>query len=130
MIAFVLGRIGLIEAALLTVPLVVALLYGETSLLTAWLVPIAILVVLGLVSGLRTPKDTAIFAREGIVVVAAAWVLLSLFGAIPFVLSGDIPSWVDAFFETVSGFTTTGSSILTDVEALHRSTAFWRSFTH
>ncbi len=130
MIAYVLGRIGLIEAALLAVPLVVALLYGETALLTAWLVPIAVLILLGLAVGLRTPKDTAIYAREGLVVVAAAWVLLSVFGAVPFVLSGDIPSCVDAFFETVSGFTTTGSSILTDVEALHRSTAFWRSFTH
>ena len=130
MIAYVLGRIGLIEAALLAVPLVVALLYGETALLTAWLAPIAVLILLGLAVGLRAPKDTAIYAREGLVVVAAAWVLLSVFGAVPFVLSGDIPSCVDAFFETVSGFTTTGSSILTDVEALHRSTAFWRSFTH
>ena len=130
MIAYVLGRIGLIEAALLAVPLAVALLYGETALLTAWLAPIAVLILLGLAVGLRTPKDTSIYAREGLVVVAAAWVLLSVFGAVPFVLSGDIPSCVDAFFETVSGFTTTGSSILTDVEALHRSTAFWRSFTH
>ena len=130
MIAYVLGRIGLIEAALLAVPLVVALLYGETALLTAWLAPIAVLILLGLAVGLRTPKDTTIYAREGLVVVAAAWVLLTVFGAVPFVLSGDIPSCVDAFFETVSGFTTTGSSILTDVEALHRSTAFWRSFTH
>ena len=130
MIAYVLGRIGLIEAALLAVPLVVALLYGETALLMAWLAPIAVLILLGLAVGLRTPKDTTIYAREGLVVVAAAWVLLSVFGAVPFVLSGDIPSCVDAFFETVSGFTTTGSSILTDVEALHRSTAFWRSFTH
>ena len=130
MIAYVLGRIGLIEAALLAVPLVVALLYGETALLMAWLAPIAVLILLGLAVGLRAPKDTAIYAREGLVVVAAAWVLLSVFGAVPFVLSGDIPSCVDAFFETVSGFTTTGSSILTDVEALHRSTAFWRSFTH
>ena len=130
MIAYVLGRIGLIEAALLAVPLAVALLYGETALLTAWLAPIAVLILLGLAVGLRAPKDTAIYAREGLVVVAAAWVLLSVFGAVPFVLSGDIPSCVDAFFETVSGFTTTGSSILTDVEALHRSTAFWRSFTH
>ena len=130
MIAYVLGRIGLIEAALLAVPLAVALLYGETALLTAWLAPIAVLILLGLAVGLRTPKDTTIYAREGLVVVAAAWVLLSVFGAVPFVLSGDIPSCVDAFFETVSGFTTTGSSILTDVEALHRSTAFWRSFTH
>ena len=130
MIAYVLGRIGLIEAALLAVPLAVALLYGETALLMAWLAPIAVLILLGLAVGLRAPKDTAIYAREGLVVVAAAWVLLSVFGAVPFVLSGDIPSCVDAFFETVSGFTTTGSSILTDVEALHRSTAFWRSFTH
>ena len=125
-----LGRIGLIEAALLAVPLVVALLYGETALLAAWLVPIAVLILLGLAVGLRTPRDTAIYAREGLVVVAAAWVLLSVFGAVPFVLSGDIPSCVDAFFETVSGFTTTGSSILTEIEPLSRGGLFWRSFTH
>ncbi|MGN0984169.1 MAG: TrkH family potassium uptake protein [Gemmiger sp.] len=129
MIAYVLGRIGLIEAALLVAPLVVSLLYGESTLI-AWLVPIVLLVVLGGATGVRAPKDTTIFAREGLVVVAMSWVLLSVFGAIPFVLTGDIPFFVDAFFETVSGFTTTGSSILTDIEALHRSTAFWRSFTH
>lgn len=129
MILYVLGRIGLVEAVLLAAPLVVSLLYGE-QVLAAWLVPMLLLLAVGALLGLRTPKDTTIFAREGLVVVAMAWVLLSLFGAIPFVMTGDIPSFVDAFFETVSGFTTTGSSILTDVEALHRSTAFWRSFTH
>lgn len=131
MIVYVLGRIGLIEAALLAAPLIVSLLYGEgTALAMAWVIPMGLLLLLGGLLGVRPPKDTTIFAREGLVVVAMAWVLLSLFGAMPFVLTGDIPSYVDAFFETVSGFTTTGSSILTDVEALHRSTAFWRSFTH
>ena len=88
------------------------------------------LAVLGLVLGLRSPANSAIYAREGLVIVALAWVLMSVFGALPFIISGDIPFFVDAFFETVSGFTTTGSSILRDVEAMSYSMLFWRSFTH
>jgi len=129
MIAYVLGRIGLIEAALLLAPMTVGILYGENTWM-AFLVPIVLLLVLGGAVGVKLPEDTAIFAREGLVITALAWVLMSAFGALPFMLCGDIPSYIDAFFETVSGFTTTGSSILQDVEALHKSTAFWRSFTH
>ena len=83
-----------------------------------------------MLAGLRSPANTAIYAREGLVIVALAWVLMSVFGALPFIISGDIPFFVDAFFETVSGFTTTGSSILRDVEAMSYSMLFWRSFTH
>ncbi len=129
MIAFVLGRIFMAEAALLVLPLVCALLYGENTLF-AFLIPILLLVVLGCVLGLRKPKDTVIYARDGLVVVALAWVLMSAFGALPFLLSGDIPDYTDAFFEMVSGFTTTGSSILTDVEAMSRGCLFWRSLSH
>ena len=78
----------------------------------------------------RRPRRTTLFARDGFAVVSLAWLLLSAFGAVPFVLSGDIPSYIDAFFETVSGFTTTGSTILTAVEPLTRAGLFWRSFTH
>ncbi len=122
------GRIFLIEAALLALPLVVALLYGESTI--PFLITIVILIVFGCLLGLRSPRDTAIYAREGLVVVALCWILMSAFGALPFYLSGEIPSYIDAFFETVSGFTTTGSSILTDVEAMSQSMLFWRSFTH
>ena len=128
MIGFVLGRILLTEAGLLALPLVTALLYGESLL--PWLVTMGLLVLWGGLLSRRRPERTALYARDGFAAVALAWILMSAFGALPFVLSGDIPHYVDAFFETVSGFTTTGASILTDVEILSRSGLLWRSFTH
>ena len=128
MIGFVLGRILLTEAGLLVLPLVTALLYGEPLL--PWLVTMGLLVLWGGLLSRRRPERTALYARDGFAAVALAWILMSAFGALPFVLSGDIPHYVDAFFETVSGFTTTGASILTDVEALSRGGLLWRSFTH
>ena len=128
MIAVVMSRILLTEAALLLLPLVVALLYGESVL--PFLIPILILTVIGLVLRAVRPGQTALFARDGLAVVALAWIAVSAFGALPFCISGDIPHFVDAFFETVSGFTTTGASILTEVESLTYSGLFWRSFTH
>lgn len=128
MIGFVIGRILLVEAALMAVPALTAGIYGES--LEPFLVPMAFLVLAGVLLGLRRPKRTALYARDGLAVVSLAWIVMSLFGALPFVLSGDIPSYVDAIFETVSGFTTTGSTILTEVEHLTRGCLFWRSFTH
>ena len=130
MVAFVLGRIFAIEAVLMLFPLICAMLYGEWYLLPAFLLPAALLAVLGFITSRKTPKNTTIFARDGLAIVALVWVLMSAFGALPFVISGEIPSFIDAFFETVSGFTTTGSTILTDVEALSHGTLFWRSFSH
>ena len=75
-------------------------------------------------------KHPQIFNREGFVAVALSWIVLSIFGAIPFVITGEIPSYVDALFETISGFTTTGASILSNVEALTHTSLMWRSFTH
>ena len=128
MIGFVIGRILLTEAALLMLPMAVALAYGEAA--APFLIPALLLAIIGLVLGLRTPKRSSLYARDGFAVVALAWVLMSVFGALPFVISGDIPHFVDAFFETVSGFTTTGASILTEIEPLGRGLLFWRSFTH
>ena len=128
MICFVIGRILLTEAALLMLPMAVALGYGEAA--APFLIPALLLAVIGLALGLKAPKRSNLYARDGFAVVALAWVLMSVFGALPFVISGDIPSFVDAFFETVSGFTTTGSSILTEIEPLSRGGLFWRSFTH
>lgn len=128
MIGYVIGRILLTEAALLLLPALTALLYGEALL--PFLLPALLLAVMGLALGRKKPVRAALFARDGFAVVALAWILMSAFGALPFVLSGDIPSYVDAFFETVSGFTTTGATILTAVEPLSRSGLFWRSFTH
>lgn len=129
MIRFVLGRIFMAEAVLLLVPMGCAILYGEDTVL-AFAMPILLLVGIGVLLGFRKPENTAIYARDGLIVVALAWVLMSAFGALPFVISGEIPRYTDAFFETVSGFTTTGSSILTDVESMSRGMLFWRSFTH
>lgn len=130
MVAFVLGRIFCIEAVLMLFPMLCAACYGEWYLLPAFLLPAVLLAVLGFAASLRTPKNTTIFARDGLAIVALVWVLMSAFGALPFVISGEIPSFIDALFETVSGFTTTGSTILTDVEALSHGTLFWRSFAH
>ena len=128
MIGYLLGVILAIEAVLLLFPLLVALIYAEPTLpflLTALIVGAASLLLL-----LLKPKNTGIYAKEGFVCVAGGWILLSLFGALPFVFDGAIPSYIDALFETVSGFTTTGATILTEIEHLHKGILFWRSFTH
>ena len=111
-------------------PLFVSAIYREDCYLS-FLVVIAISLVLGLfLTWIAHPRDKTIYAREGFIIVALSWIVFSAIGALPFVISGEIPSYIDAFFETVSGFTTTGASILTDVEALSHGTLFWRSFTH
>ena len=119
-----------LEAILMLLPLVVSLIYGEDCV-TAFIAAIAIAfgagVILKLISG---KEENMVLAREGLVTVAAAWVFLSAVGALPFYFSGEIPSYTDAFFETVSGFTTTGASVITDVESLSYGILFWRSFTH
>jgi len=130
MIFFMLGRILQIESVLLLLPLAVSLIYGEACL-TAFLLTALLAAVLGTGAVLcfRT-EDKTIFAKEGFAIVALAWILMSAVGALPFVISGEISSYTDAFFETVSGFTTTGASILTDVESMSKGLLFWRSFTH
>ena len=129
MIFGILGRALLIEAALLLCPLLVGVVYGENSF-ADYLIPIAALLAIGIPLTLLHTRDSSIYAKEGFITVALVWILMSLVGAVPFVLSGAIPNYADALFETVSGFTTTGASILTDVEALSQSLLFWRSFTH
>ena len=130
MIFYMLGRIMLVEAGLLCLPILCGLIYGEAS--TIWFVVTAIVsALLGtLVSAVCKPKDKTFFAKEGFVIVSLAWIMISLVGALPFFLSGQIPNYIDAFFETVSGFTTTGASILHDVTLLDKCMLFWRSFTH
>ena len=118
MIGFLLGRILMVEAGLLALPLLTALLYGEP--LMPWLATMLVLAAIGWGLSLRKPERTALYAKDGFAAVALVWLLMSAFGALPFVLSGDIPNYIDAFFETVSGFTTTGASILTAVEPLSR----------
>ena len=124
----ILGKVLLAEAILLILPLTAAMWYHESALPFLWtMLP---LVLLGVGLNFVKPKNGSLFAREGFVVVGLSWVLMSAFGALPFVLAGDVPQYIDALFETVSGFTTTGSSILTDVEAMSRGCMFWRLFTH
>ncbi len=129
MIVYNIGRILLVEAALLVLPAIVSIIYNDGAL-ASFAVTIAALSVTGLLSIRKKPKDRSIYAKEGYVLVAFTWILMSLFGALPFWLSKGIPNFVDAFFETVSGFTTTGSTILSNIEALPKSLLFWRSFTH
>ena len=128
MIAHLLGIILLIEAVLLLFPMAVALIYGESPM--PFLLTDGIILALCLPLSLRKPRNNRIYAKDGFVCVAAAWILLGAFGALPFVFSGAIPNYISAFFETVSGLTTTGASILTEIESLPRGILFWRSFTH
>lgn len=129
MLGYLLGVLLLIEAALLLLPLIVALVYREPIL--PYLITVAVLAAVGLLLVLTRPKkDRRLYAREGFVCAAGSWILLSLFGALPFVISGAIPNYIDAVFETVSGFTTTGATILTEIESLPKGILFWRSFTH
>ena len=129
LILHTLGKILLIEALLLIFPLIINFIYQENNLF-AFALTISILMVVGTLLIMVKPKDKRMFVREGFVIVGLAWIVLSLFGALPFTISGEIPNYIDAFFETVSGFTTTGARILTDVEAMSKSMLFWRSFTH
>lgn len=128
MVGYLLGIILLLEAAFLVIPLIVALIFTEDP--TPFLITIAGLVAVGAVGILQKPKNRSFYAKEGFICVGAAWVLMSLFGALPFVIGGSIPNYIDAVFETVSGFTTTGASILKEIEALPKGILFWRSFTH
>jgi trk system potassium uptake protein TrkH len=130
MIFYTVGHIAMAESALLLLPSLVALIYLEKSGIS-FLITAALALGVGMLFRVFSkPKSRLIYAREGFAIVAYAWLLMSAIGAVPFVLGGAIPSYIDAFFETVSGFTTTGASILTDVEALDRCMLFWRSFTH
>lgn len=128
-ILYLLGCVLCFEAAFLVLPWIVSLVYGESE---GW-VYLACVVVYFLIGGAiiyKKPKNTVFYAKDGFIATALSWILLSVAGAVPLCLSGDIPNYVDALFETVSGFTTTGASILTDVEALSHTSLFWRSFTH
>ncbi len=130
MVFRIVGLNILFEAALMLLPLLVSIIYQELCSVH-FLITIAIAFVLGaiLFFGIK-PNKKPIFAKEGLVIVALSWIFLSAIGALPFYLSKEIPSYVDAFFETVSGFTTTGASILNNVENMSRGLLFWRSFTH
>lgn len=129
MIKYFLGWILVFETMFLLIPLVTAVIYGEHCFF-AILLSMAVCLAAGGLLILKKPKNTELYSREGFVIVSMSWIVLSLFGCLPFVFSGAIPSFTDALFETVSGFTTTGASILAEVERLPKAMLIWRSFTH
>lgn len=126
-----LGKIALVESVLLLLPMAVSLIYGELPSALAFLITVGIAVAVGGLFVLITRRhNQVIYAKEGFAIVAGVWILISLIGALPFRISSVIPNYADAFFETVSGFTTTGATILAEIETLPKGMLFWRSFTH
>ena len=128
-VVYIIGWIMCLEAVLLLIPLMTAVYYQE-SVGFIYLGVIVVEALIGLLIIRKKPKHTTFYAKEGCVAVALSWLVMSVFGAVPFVLTGEIPSPIDALFESVSGFTTTGASILTDIEALSHTSLMWRSLTH
>ena len=130
MIKYTLGWILLFEAGFFSVPMLTAVAYGEWRTLIAFLITSVICSVIGLICMIKKPEKSTLYAREGFVIVSLSWILLSIFGALPFVFDGCETNFINALFESAAGFTTTGSSIFTEVESLPRAILMWRSFTH
>ncbi len=130
-LGMILGKIMILEGIMMLAPLAVSIIYRESGMhVLAFLIPVILLVGLGFLLQIPKPERGHLYQKEGFALTALAWIVMTVFGAIPFVINGDIPRYVDAFFEIMSGFTTTGSSIITDITAMSRSTLFWRSFSH
>ena len=121
----------ILEGVLMIFPLVVAFIYKESIInIFSFVVPIGALAIIGMLLQFPKPRREELYQKEAFALVAAVWIVMAAFGALPFVINGDIPNYIDAFFEIVSGFTTTGASILPDVTTLSHSSLFWRSFSH
>ena len=130
-ISYVISNLFKILMFLFLFPLAVSIYYKEgLKFSMAYIIPIIILCILSYFLSDKTPENQSFFSKEGLVIVSLSWLLISFFGALPFIISGSIPNMVDAFFESVSGFTTTGASIISEVESLSKSILFWRSLTH
>lgn len=127
---YVLLTTAKIEGVLMMLPALVSFIYKEYSIGVKVLILSLVLIVVGTMSTIKKPKRYDLFFKEGLLIVGMVWVIFSILGALPFIITGSIPNYVDAFFETVSGFTTTGATNLIDVEALPKGITFWRSFTH
>ena len=130
MIIYVLGWVLKLEAGIMILPIICALIYQEFWAVQALAISAVLSLVIGTLATIKGPKRTDYYAREGFVICALSWIVMSLIGALPFYLTGTIPSYIDAVFEIVSGFTTTGASILSEVEHLGKGLLFWRSFSH
>lgn len=129
LITYITGWLIVFEALFMGIPAIVAAIYGDEAIFS-FLISMGLGLFVGGILVLRKPKDKTMYAREGFVTVSISWIILSIFGALPFVLSGGIPNVVNALFESVSGFTTTGATVLSEIEGLENSVLFWRSFTH
>ena len=128
-IRYILGHIIKLEGFFMLLPCVIAIIFNEKELFT-YLAIAVLCILLGSLLTFKKAKDNVFYLKEGCICTSLSWILLSFFGALPFVLTGEIPHFTNAMFETVSGFTTTGASILSDVESLSHTSLFWRSFTH
>ncbi len=128
-IIYMLGWIMKVEALFMLLPAATAVIYKE-QIVVCYLGVAALCGVLGILCSRKKPERKEFFAKEGFVTVSLGWIVLSVFGCLPFMISGEIPHFVDAMFEIVSGFTTTGSSIVPQVEDLSKATLMWRSFSH
>ncbi|MDE5737016.1 MAG: TrkH family potassium uptake protein, partial [Oscillospiraceae bacterium] len=130
MIGYLTGQIIRALGALMILPLLVSLIYHEPTSRNAFAITAGILILLGTLVTLKKPENKDIYTREGMATVTVSWILVSVLGALPYFLSGEIPNFADAIFETASGFTTTGSTILNDIEVMSNACLFWRSFSH
>lgn len=130
MILYIMGQILKGVGLFMLLPIIVGFIYSEEHVVMSFGIPFAVVMIISFVLTIKKPKDNSIFSMEGFVSVAASWIMMSVIGAVPFVISGDIPKLTDALFESVSGFSTTGATILTDIEAMSKSCLFWRAFTH
>lgn len=128
-IGYTLGWVLILEAFAMLLPLGCAVIYSDIGI-KSFLIAILLCLIFGTPFIIKRPKNRTMYSKEGFIIVALSWIIISIFGAMPFLISGAIPNFIDAFFETVSGFTTTGASILSDVESVPKSILFWRSFTH
>ncbi len=133
-ISKILGKIMILEGIMMIFPLIVSIIYKEyeTSIWypLGFVIPIIVLLLLGNILQTFKTDRKGLYQKEGFVVCALVWIIMTLFGAMPFVINGDIPNYIDALFETMSGFTTTGASIIDDITIISHSSLFWRSFTH
>lgn len=128
-VSYVLGKIFIIMGVLTMLPIAVSAYYAESQWLP-FLIPALIFLLPGLLLTIKEPKHGSVYTREGLAICGLAWIIMSAVGALPFVFSGAIPNYIDAFFETCSGFSTTGATVLSEIESLPKSILFWRSFTH
>ena len=129
MIRYILGKVTMIVGLIMLIPCICSLWYMESEGIS-YIITSAVLILTGFLVAFKKPRDTTIYLKEGLVATSLSWILMSIGGAIPMFLTGEIPDFISALFESVSGFTTTGASVLSDVEAVSHTTLLWRSTTH